>query len=74
MKPDTRTWLVRGTLLAAALIAALLAWQQLRPAAEFPAAIRMAGQLCELVLNKTFQLWRMQPIPLQHNTRLGQKK
>ena len=29
MKPDTRTWLVRGALLAAALIATLLAWQQL---------------------------------------------
>ena len=34
MKPDTRTWLVRGALLAAALIAALLAWQKLRPAAD----------------------------------------
>ena len=67
MKPDTRTWLVRGALLAAALIAALLAWQQLRPAAddgsfvtgngrieavEVDVAAKLAGRVAEILVNE----------------------
>ena len=67
MKPDTRTWLVRGALLAAALIAALLAWQKLRPTAddgsfvtgngrieavEVDVAAKLAGRVAEILVNE----------------------
>ena len=67
MKPDTRTWLVRSALLAAALIAALLAWQKLRPTAddgsfvtgngrieavEVDVAAKLAGRVAEILVNE----------------------
>jgi len=67
MKPDTRTWLIRGALLATALVAALLAWQKLRPAAddgsfvkgngrieavEVDVAAKLAGRVAEILVNE----------------------